>query len=80
MSNGRRISSYDDRYVVQVAALNKGVIVSRDNFRDLMHEGPEMRQAIDERLLMFNFVGNMFMVPSDPLGKYGPTLSQFLSF
>ena len=77
---GRTIASYDDRYVVQYAASNGGVIVSNDNYSDIIHESPEMRQAIEERLLMFNFVGNVLMLPSDPLGKYGPSLDRFLSF
>ena len=70
--------SHPNRYVVQYAASNDGVIVSNDNFRDILHESPEMRQAIQERLLMFNFVGDEFMVPDDPLGKHGPRLSSFL--
>lgn len=30
-------------------------------------------------MLQFTFVGDLFMVPHDPLGRYGPTLDQFLS-
>jgi hypothetical protein len=29
-------------------------------------------------LLPFTFVGNLFMVPDDPLGRNGPTLDEFL--
>jgi ribonuclease ZC3H12 len=50
--NGVYVASYDDRYVVQYAASNGGVIVSNDNY--LLSEGPEMKKAIQERLLMFN--------------------------
>jgi ribonuclease ZC3H12 len=77
--NGVYVASYDDRYVVQYAASNEGVIVSNDNYRDLLNEGPEMKKAIQERLLMFNFVGNMLMFPQDPLGQHGPNLDTFLS-
>uniref|UniRef100_A0A8C6ALA2 RNase NYN domain-containing protein n=1 Tax=Monodon monoceros TaxID=40151 RepID=A0A8C6ALA2_MONMO len=31
-----------------------------------------------ECLLPFTFVGNLFMVPDDPLGRNGPTLDEFL--
>ena len=41
--------------------MNGGVIVSNDNYRDLIHESIDMRQAIQER---FMFVGNMLMLPS----------------
>lgn len=30
-------------------------------------------------LLQFVFVGDLFLVASDPMGKNGPTLDQFLS-
>lgn len=30
-------------------------------------------------LLQFMFVGDLFLVASDPIGKNGPTLEQFLS-
>ena len=68
------------RYVVQWAASNGGVIVSNDNYRDIMNESEEMRAAVQQRLLMFNFVGNTLMIPHDPLGRNGPTLDQYLSF
>lgn len=30
------------------------------------------------RLLQYTFVGDLFMVPDDPLGRSGPHLDQFL--
>ncbi len=54
-------------------------MVSNDNFRDLVHESPEMRDAIEQRLLMFTFMpGDILMFPQDPLGRNGPTLDKFL--
>ncbi|XP_032090832.1 protein KHNYN isoform X2 [Thamnophis elegans] len=32
----------------------------------------------DDSLLQYTFVGNIFMVPDDPLGRSGPTLAEFL--
>ncbi|XP_045507182.1 NEDD4-binding protein 1-like isoform X2 [Colias croceus] len=75
---GRMITSYDDRYIVQCAAEFDGVIVSGDNYRDLLVENPRWRFVIENRLLQFTWVGNMIMFPKDPLGRNGPTLEQFL--
>ena len=77
--NGRRIICYDDRYIVRLAHKEGGVIVSDDQFRDLMQENPEWKKVIEQRLLQFAFAADFFMPPDDPLGKLGPTLDQFLS-
>ena len=45
-----------------------------------MHESEEMREAIEERLLNFNFRKDTFHVPQDPLGRDGPNLDNFLQF
>lgn len=79
LNNGRRIVCYDDRYIVRLAHEEGGVIVSNDQFRDLMHENLEWKKVIEQRLLQFAFVSDYFMPPDDPLGKSGPTLDQFLS-
>ncbi|XP_074165681.1 putative ribonuclease ZC3H12D [Sminthopsis crassicaudata] len=77
--NGKRVVCYDDRYIVKVAYEKDGVIVSNDNYRDLQSENPEWKWFIEQRLLMFSFVSDKFMPPDDPLGRHGPTLSNFLS-
>ena len=46
----------------------------------LVNEGVEMRKAIEERLLNFNFRRDTLHVPSDPLGRHGPKLDKFLKF
>lgn len=76
--NGRRIICYDDRFIVKYANLEGGVIISNDQYRDLMQENPEWRKIIEQRLLQFTFANDHFMPPDDPLGKGGPTLDQFL--
>ncbi|XP_046396497.1 probable ribonuclease ZC3H12C [Ischnura elegans] len=78
--DNRLISSYDDRYIVQYAAAVGGVIVSRDNYRDLLSENPAWRDTITNRLLMPTWVGDILMFPVDPLGKSGPSLDDFLKF
>ncbi|XP_063007624.1 probable ribonuclease ZC3H12D [Melospiza melodia melodia] len=76
---GKRVVCYDDRYIVKVAYQSDGVIVSNDHYRDLQNENPEWKWFIEQRLLMYSFVSNRFMPPDDPLGRHGPTLSNFLS-
>ena len=76
--NGRRIVCYDDRYIVKYAHLEGGVIISNDQYRDLMLENLDWRKVIEQHLLQFTFANDHFMPPDDPLGKNGPTLDQFL--
>lgn len=76
--DGKRISSYDDRFMLKLAEETSGIIVSNDQFRDLAEESDKWMAIIRERLLPFTFVGNLFMVPDDPLGRNGPTLDEFL--
>lgn len=78
--NGRRITPYDDRYIIQYAAACEGIVVSNDNYRDLFLERIEWRTTIERRLLMPTWVGDMLMFPEDPLGRHGPHLSEFLKF
>ena len=77
--NGRRIVCYDDRYLIKLAEQTDGIIVSNDNFKDLASENPKWRDVIEQRLLMYSFVNDMFMPPDDPLGRHGPTLDEFLN-
>ncbi|KAJ8366243.1 hypothetical protein AAFF_G00365060 [Aldrovandia affinis] len=75
---GKRINSYDDRFMLQLASQTDGVIVTNDNLRDLLDESPAFKDVIKKRLLQYTFVGDLFMVPDDPLGRTGPHLSDFL--
>jgi len=80
LSTGEIISSYDDRSIIDDAATCGGIVVSNDQFRDLMHEGKEFREVIDTRVLNFNFRKDTFHPCPDPLGRKGPTLEKFLQF
>ncbi|KAM8881424.1 protein KHNYN [Synchiropus picturatus] len=75
---GMRINSYDDRLMLQLAEKKNGVIVTNDNLRDLLDDSPVWRDIIKKRLLQYTFVGDLFMVPDDPLGRNGPHLNEFL--
>lgn len=68
------------RYIVQCAAERGGVIVSNDNYRDLLAENPAWRETITKRLLMWTWCGDMIMFPIDPCGRGGPSLDAFLRF
>ncbi|KAH7710754.1 n4bp1-pending-prov protein [Aphelenchoides avenae] len=76
---GRRIVCHDDRYILKTALEKDAVIVSNDEYRDLVKENPQYRQLVEQRLLMYSFVDGKFMPPDDPLGRRGPKLDQFLS-
>ncbi|XP_015820620.3 NEDD4-binding protein 1 [Nothobranchius furzeri] len=76
---GQRISSHDDRFLLHLADKTDGVIVTNDNLRDFVDTSVSWRHIIQERLLQFTFVGDLFMIPDDPLGKHGPHLDVFLT-
>ncbi|KAK3578456.1 hypothetical protein CHS0354_038542 [Potamilus streckersoni] len=74
----RLIASYDDRFVLELAEHEDGIIVSNDLYRDLMFEKASWKKIIEERLLLYSFAGDLFMPPADPLGRSGPSLDEFL--
>ncbi|KAM9320129.1 endoribonuclease ZC3H12A [Gastrophryne carolinensis] len=76
--NGKRLVCYDDRFIVKLAHKCDGIIVSNDTYRDLQSEKPEWKKFIEERLLMYSFVNDIFMPPDDPMGRKGPNLDDFL--
>ena len=56
--NNKRIICYDDRYVLKLAVDNNGIVVSNDNYRDLISENLEFKKVVEERLLMYSFVND----------------------
>lgn len=76
--DGKRVSCYDDRFILKLAVETDGIVVSNDNYRDLLLESNDFRKVVQERLLMYTFVDDIFMPPDDPLGRSGPTLDVFL--
>lgn len=70
--------SYDDRFVIESAIHNDGLIISNDQYRDLIHQKPEYREKLKYRLIEFVFSGDYFMPPEDPWGRNAPSLSQVL--
>lgn len=75
---GQRIASHDDRFLLHLADKTGGIIVTNDNLREFVTESVSWREIITRRLLQYTFVGDIFMVPDDPLGRDGPRLEAFL--
>jgi len=76
--DGVRLNPYDDRFIIRSAILKDAIIVSNDQYRDLMHENEVWKNYIKENLLMYTFVGDTIMFPDDPMGFNGPMLNEFL--
>ena len=76
----RVICSHDDKFMLDYASSCGGIIVSRDNFREFIDKKDEWRDVIEKRLIQPTFVHNCVMFPNDPLGRYGPSLHNFLKF
>lgn len=47
---------HDDRYILKTAAEKQAVIVSNDEYRDLVRECPRWRAVVESLLLMYSFV------------------------
>ncbi|KAM7343159.1 aarF domain containing kinase 1 isoform 2-T2 [Cochliomyia hominivorax] len=71
--------SYDDRFVLQLAFELDAAIVSNDNYRDLLHENPAFKKIIENRVIGYTWCNDIFILPKDPYGKWGPTLQQILN-
>ncbi|XP_036922265.1 NEDD4-binding protein 1 isoform X2 [Sturnira hondurensis] len=65
-------------FLLHLADKTGGIIVTNDNFREFVTESVSWREIITKRLLQYTFVGDIFMVPDDPLGRSGPRLEDFL--
>ncbi|KAH9590765.1 NEDD4 binding protein 1, variant 2 [Schistosoma haematobium] len=77
--NQERQAVYDDRVILQLAADKNAVIISNDQYRDLMSENAKFRKLIETRLLPYVMSGNTFLLPEDPYGPKGPSLSECLT-
>lgn len=77
--NNKLILPYDDRFIISAATHYDAIIVSNDNYRDLMNEDPEWKRVIQRNLLQYTFIGDLFMIAQDPMGRNGPSLDEFLS-
>ena len=53
---GKRIVCHDDRYILNRAADTGGIVVSNDNYRELINEKPKFKEVVEDRILMYSFV------------------------
>lgn len=53
-------------------------VVSNDNYRDLLNESKAIEDIIKTRVIPYTFCKDLFMVPQDPYGRWGPTLQNIL--
>ena len=67
------------RFVIELATHTGGVILSNDNYRDLWDEKSQWKNTIENSILPYSFVGDLLMIPDDPLGRDGPRLDEFLT-
>lgn len=74
------VQPYDDLHILEYAEDRRGIVVSNDMFRDVKRDYPELVEQIRRRCTTFVFVGDVFRIPRDPLGKTGPGRRAFLRF
>lgn len=77
---GKRMYCDDDSFILNLAVIKNAIIVSNDNFKRFLNQRDEFKQVIEQRVLMYSFVDDNFIPAEDPLGKNGPSLSNFLRF
>lgn len=75
---GQRSSSYDDRLLISVAEKFDGVVISNDNFRDLLTENDSWKKIIKTRVIGYTWAMDEFFLPDDPYGRHGPKLKELL--
>lgn len=85
---GRRVACHDDLYILNLAVDNGGVVVTNDNYRDIIavendkidkDKIPLYKEVIEKRILPYTLVKDRFMPPNDPYGKQGPSLTKLLA-
>lgn len=58
--SGRRYVCHDDRYILNLASETGAIVVSNDNYRELVNDKPEYKKVIEEKILMYTFVNDRY--------------------
>lgn len=66
-------------FILQLAIEFDAAVVSNDNYRDLIDENPAFKKVIESRVIGYTWCKDMFMLPKDPYGRAGPSLSVILN-
>ncbi|XP_015363956.1 PREDICTED: probable ribonuclease ZC3H12D, partial [Diuraphis noxia] len=72
-----RLTCYSDRIILDYAYICGGVVVSNDNFRDIYNESEHYKEIIENRHLMYMFIGDDIFFPKDQYGHLRPNLYAF---
>lgn len=75
---GKCTTSYDDRFIFEIAAQFDAVIISNDNYRDIILEDSNWRKIVETRVVGYTFFNDLLILPKDPYGRYGPKLEDIL--
>lgn len=65
-------------FILQLAYEKNAAVVSNDNYRDLINENPAFKLIVENRVLGYSWCDNIFILPKDPYGRWGPTLDEIL--
>lgn len=75
---GKFASSYDDRFILNIAKEFDAAVLSNDNYRDLLTESDDWTFLVHNRVIGYTWVADKLFLPSDPYGKIGPSLNDIL--
>jgi len=75
--NGSTIQYDMYKYLLNICERINGIIVTQYKFKHLL-ENKKYEDIINNRILYYSFIGDIFIIPDDPCGKYGPDIDEFL--
>ncbi|KAG4077012.1 hypothetical protein HA402_015999 [Bradysia odoriphaga] len=78
LPSGQKVTSYDDRFIMDFAVDCDAAVISNDNYRDLSKENEKYREVVNTRVIGFTFLNDIIRFPQDPYGKFGPSLTEIL--